>query len=384
VVLNLLVNAQQALAAVAGAGAARVRVSTGVEARRDNREPRVWLRVADSGPGVPPALHETIFEPFFTTKPEGVGTGLGLAVSRTLAREHGGELGWKISSGGRTLPPEPADQRHVPKVSPSRGPWARAADGVPAPAACWSSTTNCPRLPTLMRAMLEAPASRWPPPSPARWRWSCWRRHASTPSCPTCACPTMDGAARPVARGGRATRRWRGACCFVTGDTLERRCGRTPSCRRWCARGSPRGPSIRSDLLAEPGLKESVVPWSAREGWTTAAGLGQLIWPDAQTPPDAAALWRVQTLSQLAETAHGRQVDLAASYQLLWPQRQVVRFPWLPGADVVGEGAARPGRSLQAALDERYAGPCSAPAHPCATRRSRPTGAACRAAAKAR
>ncbi len=128
----------------------------------------------------------------------------------------------------------------------------------------------------------------------------------------------------------------------------------------------------QSDLLAAPrepdvALKESVVPWLTGgqvEGWTLdgmpslmRAGLGQLIWPDAQTPPDAAALWRVQTLSQLAETAHGRQVDLAASYQLLWPQRQVVRFPWLPGADVVGEGAARPGRSLQAALDERYAGP---------------------------
>ena len=76
-VLNLLVNAQQALAAAEAAGPRRIKLSTGVEARRSNREPRVWLRVADNGPGVPPALHETVFEPFFTTKPEGIGTGLG-------------------------------------------------------------------------------------------------------------------------------------------------------------------------------------------------------------------------------------------------------------------------------------------------------------------
>ncbi len=98
VVLNLLVNAQQALAS---AGGERwVRISTGVEERRENREPCVWLRVADSGAGVEPALRDKIFEPFFTTKPEGIGTGLGLAVSRSLVREHGGEIGLERSDLG--------------------------------------------------------------------------------------------------------------------------------------------------------------------------------------------------------------------------------------------------------------------------------------------
>jgi PAS domain S-box-containing protein len=90
VVLNLLVNAQQALSA--HNPPRRVWVSTGVELRREAREPRVWLRVVDNGPGAPAGMADKIFEPFFTTKPEGIGTGLGLAVSRSLAREHGGDL----------------------------------------------------------------------------------------------------------------------------------------------------------------------------------------------------------------------------------------------------------------------------------------------------
>ena len=90
IVLNLLVNAQQALAPCAGDR--RVLIETGVEARREDREPRVWLRVSDNGPGVPAELRSKLFEPFFTTKPEGIGTGLGLAMSRSLARDHGGDL----------------------------------------------------------------------------------------------------------------------------------------------------------------------------------------------------------------------------------------------------------------------------------------------------
>jgi len=90
IVLNLMVNAQQAL--VGREGMRRVLVKTGVEPTRETREPRVWLRVVDNGPGVAEALRARIFEPYFTTKAEGTGTGIGLAVSRSMARAHGGDL----------------------------------------------------------------------------------------------------------------------------------------------------------------------------------------------------------------------------------------------------------------------------------------------------
>jgi signal transduction histidine kinase len=55
-----------------------------------NRAPSVAIDVADSGPGVAPALIERIFEPFYTTKASG--TGLGLAVVRRIADGHGGSV----------------------------------------------------------------------------------------------------------------------------------------------------------------------------------------------------------------------------------------------------------------------------------------------------
>ncbi len=134
VVLNLIVNAQQALgaavvaepaadpAAGVAAGAQRISVRTGVEASRDERPPRAWLRVADSGPGVPAALRERIFEPYFTTKGEGIGTGLGLSVSRALVREHGGDLMLEAGPGGAafrlSLPLGPAPAAVAPQATP--------------------------------------------------------------------------------------------------------------------------------------------------------------------------------------------------------------------------------------------------------------------------
>ncbi|MCA9613294.1 MAG: response regulator, partial [Myxococcales bacterium] len=50
------------------------------------------VTVEDSGPGVPPVLHERIFDRFVTTRAQGEGSGIGLAIARDVARAHGGEI----------------------------------------------------------------------------------------------------------------------------------------------------------------------------------------------------------------------------------------------------------------------------------------------------
>ncbi len=60
----------------------------------------VLIRVADSGPGLATEDAERLFEPFYTTKPVGEGLGLGLAISRDIVRDFGGNLSARSSEGG--------------------------------------------------------------------------------------------------------------------------------------------------------------------------------------------------------------------------------------------------------------------------------------------
>jgi len=98
VLLNLLVNAQQALQHVRGER--RVTLRTGLDRTTGAAPGMAWLRVCDSGPGIAEDVAARIFEPFFTTKAEGMGTGLGLSVSASLVREHGGSLTLEASQPG--------------------------------------------------------------------------------------------------------------------------------------------------------------------------------------------------------------------------------------------------------------------------------------------
>jgi signal transduction histidine kinase len=81
-VLNLLVNARQALEGRSG------RVC--VETRCDGAS--LEIRVGDDGPGIAEEIRERIFDPFFTTKDPDQGTGLGLAIAFDIVRDHGGDL----------------------------------------------------------------------------------------------------------------------------------------------------------------------------------------------------------------------------------------------------------------------------------------------------
>lgn len=53
---------------------------------------RACISVLDDGPGVPDSVRARLGDTFFTTKPPGKGTGLGISISRNIARSHGGEL----------------------------------------------------------------------------------------------------------------------------------------------------------------------------------------------------------------------------------------------------------------------------------------------------
>ncbi|HXC33149.1 MAG TPA: ATP-binding protein [Verrucomicrobiae bacterium] len=101
VVLNLLVNAEQAIVMARGEEARGGRIL--IRTRRVGSD-RLAMEVSDDGPGIAPEILGRIFDPFFTTKPPGVGTGLGLSIVCGIVREHGGKVSVDSLQGrGATL-----------------------------------------------------------------------------------------------------------------------------------------------------------------------------------------------------------------------------------------------------------------------------------------
>ena len=136
VLLNLVINAEQAMLAAHGRGTLVVR--TWHDARRES----VILEINDDGPGFPAEVQPKIFDPFFTTKDVGKGTGLGLTVAYAIVQEHGGRI--RLESRARrgrvVLVELPVIGREAPHAAVRAARGARRPKPLPAGRCSWSRT----------------------------------------------------------------------------------------------------------------------------------------------------------------------------------------------------------------------------------------------------
>jgi signal transduction histidine kinase len=84
VLVNIIENACEAMK---GGGTITIRETRGIDSGLDHA---AFIRLSDSGPGIPDSIRGKVFEPFFTTKEEG--SGLGLSIAARIMEEHGGRL----------------------------------------------------------------------------------------------------------------------------------------------------------------------------------------------------------------------------------------------------------------------------------------------------
>jgi CheY-like chemotaxis protein len=127
VLLNLIINAEQAMLSANGRGVLVVRTW------HDANQESVILEINDDGPGIPEEVQPKVFDPFFTTKDVGQGTGLGLTVAYAIVQEHGGRIRIesKPSAGasffvelpvtGAKLPPAPVSRARQTAVDAVAG-----------------------------------------------------------------------------------------------------------------------------------------------------------------------------------------------------------------------------------------------------------------------
>jgi two-component system, LuxR family, sensor kinase FixL len=92
VLLNLALNALEAMS-VMRPDTRRLVIRAGRDGNGD-----ILVSLRDSGPGFPSGMTEQLFEPFFSTKADG--TGMGLAISRSIIEAHGGTLSGENCDGG--------------------------------------------------------------------------------------------------------------------------------------------------------------------------------------------------------------------------------------------------------------------------------------------
>src|SRR5947208_4653940 len=118
VLLNLAINSFESMTAVPS-DARRLAIHAGCDGNGD-----ILVSMRDSGPGFPSGMIEQLFEPFFSTKAEG--TGMGLAISRSIIKAHGGTLsGENCDDGGACftvrLPQAKEDNSQAPSFGAEAG-----------------------------------------------------------------------------------------------------------------------------------------------------------------------------------------------------------------------------------------------------------------------
>ena len=97
VLLNIIVNAAQAISGMGKAERGRIVIRT-IE-----RKAIAVCEIEDNGPGIKDEIKKLVFDPFFTTKPPGKGTGLGLALSYDIVvQKHHGHLSFSRNQAGGT------------------------------------------------------------------------------------------------------------------------------------------------------------------------------------------------------------------------------------------------------------------------------------------
>jgi signal transduction histidine kinase len=115
VFINLAMNAFDAMTPAAGNLMVRAAVD-----HENGVKPLIKITFEDTGPGVPLENLARVFDPFFTTKEPGKGTGMGLAVSQSIIRDHDGEIVLETGSVGARFTismPIPTGPARQPAVS---------------------------------------------------------------------------------------------------------------------------------------------------------------------------------------------------------------------------------------------------------------------------